>query len=176
MIHVSCTLTVILLIYYILILRSHKIRKAVWHPYLWYYSLLPITFFFFSWKYSIHFLVSFFSSNDEDLSRTFPSKQTSLTAQYWILQYMNMFAWKEWILLKGTACIPKCGGWSTEAMDQRITFWNPKQAFKRYWSLSFIHSLFSLPDWNCYIEIGLFLFQNFNFDVQFAIKLYFLLI
>lgn len=96
--------------------------------------------------------MSLFSPNNEDLSRTFPSKQTSLTAQYWTLQYMNMSEWREWILLKGTACIPKCGGWSTEAMDQRITFWNPKQAFKRYWSLFFIHSLlFCLP--YRYIEI-----------------------
>lgn len=85
--------------------------------------------------------MSLFSPNHEDLSRTSPSKRTSLMAQYWTLQYMNMSAWREWILLKGIACIPKCGGWSTEAMDQRITFWNPKQAFKRYWSLFCYNSL-----------------------------------
>lgn len=98
--------------------------------------LLPIASlnFISTWKYSVLSIVFLFSPNNQGLSRTFPSKQTSLTAQSWTPQCMSMSAWREWILLRGTACIPKCGGWSTEAMDQRIMFWSPKQASKRYWS------------------------------------------
>lgn len=145
-------------------LRNHKIRKSTWHLYL---NILYSAFYNFisSWKCSVLFLLSFFSPNNEDLSRTFPSKQISLTAQYWTLQYTNMSGWREWILLKGTACIPKCGGWSTEATDQRIMFWNPKQAFKRYCSSFRVHYFVS------HIEIATlrlvyFFFSLINFSID----------
>jgi hypothetical protein len=62
-------------------------------------------------------------------------------ARSWTLQCMNMFAWRDWTLSRGTACTPKCGGWLTEAMGQRTMFWSPKQAFKRYWLWFFNNSL-----------------------------------
>lgn len=142
-------LTSIFLIYYILILRNNKIRTIIWYLYL--YILLCASYNFIStWKYSVLFLVSLFSPTNSGLSRTFPSRLISLMAPSWTQQYMSMFAWREWILLRETACIPKCGGWSAEAMDQRITFWSPKQAFKRYCPWFFIRSL---PT-NLYIRIA----------------------
>ena len=148
-------------------LRNNKRKKVIWHLYL---RILLFASFISTWKYSVLCLVSLCSPQNQGLSRTFPSKQTSLMARSWTLQYMSMFAWREWILLRETVCIPKCGGWSTEATDQRITFWSPKQAFKRYCRSSAFIVCHSVPNIGI-AKLRLILpFRNFNFDIEFSIK------
>ena len=77
----------------------------------------------------------------------------------WTLQSMSTSEWKGWILLRGTACIPKCGGWWTEVTAQRTTSWSRLQAFKRYW-----YDLLFASHWRCSAVTPYLLSCCFNYQ------------
>lgn len=129
MIHVGSTHpAAILFLYYILMLRNSKRKKAIWHLYL---CILFFASFISTWKYSSTLSCVSLLSQNQGLSRTFQANR------YPLRHGPGLCSTYEHVRMKGMNPFERDSMYSQmwrmisrKQRIKRITFWSPKQAFK----------------------------------------------